>query len=100
MKKILFLLLALLPLLGMAQQKGTIEYLDANPCFGDIMLGDSITHNLRKLDLLGDKPEKGGFRCKVSELDLKKDCYRMGDAVPFAIFVDVDNYLILNSATL
>lgn len=96
MKKILFLLLALLPLLGMAQQKGTIEYLDANPCFGDIMLGDSITYNLRKLDLLGDKPEKGGFRCKVSELDLKKDCYKMGDAVPFAIFVDVDNYLIKN----
>ncbi len=96
MKKLLLGLLLLLPLLTYSQEKGTVEYLDANPRFGEIMLGDSITRNLRKLHLLGEKPEKGGFKCEISQTDINNECYKMGSVSPFAAFVDVDNYLIKN----
>ena len=55
----------------MAQQKkvASIEVLNANPKFGGIVLGDSVTHYLTKLDLLEEKgggvgsPDKPGGLC-------------------------------------
>lgn len=55
MKYIYLLLLAFVPLFTFSQEKGTIEYLDSNPRYGEIMLGDSITRNLTKLSLLEEK---------------------------------------------
>lgn len=94
MKKLLLLLCLLLPVLGMAQERGTLDYLDARPYFGEIALGDSITKNLRKLHLLEEKAEKGGFRCEVTEKG--KECYKIGGHSPFAIFVDIVDYKIKN----
>lgn len=94
MKKLLFWLCFLLPVLCFSQERGTIGYLDARPFYGEIVLGDSITKNLRKLHLLEDKAEKGGFRCEVS--DKGKECYKIGGHTPFAIFVDVTDYKIKN----
>lgn len=94
MKQVLFFFFLLIPLLSYCQQQGTVEYLDANPRFGEIMLGDSITRNLLKLHLLEEKSEKGGFRCEISQYDLKNECYKIGGISPFAVYVDVKNYLI------
>lgn len=91
MKKNLCLLLMFIPLIVFSQQKGTIEYLDSNPRYGEIMLGDSITRNLTKLRLLEEKGN-GGFKCEV--IDKLEECYKMGGISPFAIFVDVQNYRI------
>lgn len=91
MKYIYLLLLAFVPLFTFSQEKGTIEYLDSNPRYGEIMLGDSITRNLTKLSLLEEKGN-GGFKCKVT--DNLAECYKMGSMSPFAIFVDVQNYRI------
>ncbi len=74
-----------------AQQKGTIEYLDSNPRYGEIAIGDSLTHCLTKLSLLEEKGN-GGFKCEVT--DKLAECYKMGGLSPFAIYVDVKNYRI------
>lgn len=94
MKKLLLLLCLLLPVLGLAQERGTLDYLDARPYFGEIALGDSITKNLRKLHLLEEKAENGGFRCEVTETG--KECYKIGGHSPLAIYVDVVDYKIKN----
>lgn len=94
MKKLLLLLCLLLPVVCFCQERGTLAYLDSHPSYGEIALGDSITKNLRKLHLLGDKEEKGGFRCEVS--DKGKECYKLGGISPFAVYVDVTNYKIKN----
>ena len=94
MKKLLFWLCLLLPVLSYAQERGTLSYLDSRPFYGEVVLGDSITKNLRKLHLLEEKAEKGGFRCEVTEKE--KECYRIGGHSPLAIYVDVANYKIKN----
>lgn len=81
-------------MLCLAQERGTLAYLDARPFYGEIALGDSITKNLRKLKLLEEKPEKGGFRCEVT--DKLKECYKIGGHSPLAIYVDVVDYKIKN----
>lgn len=93
MKKIILLLITVLCVLSVNAQKGTIAYLNDNPKYGNIILGDSITKNLRKCSLLEEKGN-GGFKCKVSELE--EECYKMGGITPIVAFVDVDKYLIKN----
>lgn len=93
MKKIVFLLVAILYVLSANAQKGSIAYLDDNPKFGNIILGDSITKYLTVCNLLEEKGN-GGFKCEVSEPG--NECYKVGDLHPFAIFVDVENYIVKN----
>lgn len=94
MKKLLFLLLALLPICGMAQQKkvASIEVLNANPKFGGIVLGDSVIHYLTKLDLL---EEKGGgmFKC---EADRDEPTFRLGGVAPISVYVQTEKHRIKN----
>ncbi|MEG2157004.1 MAG: hypothetical protein RRY07_04360 [Bacteroidaceae bacterium] len=74
-------------------QKGTINYLNDNPQYGNILLGDSITKYLTVCNLLEEKGN-GCFKCEVSEPS--KECYKVGGISPFVVFVDVQNYLIKN----
>lgn len=88
-----WLLVVLSSATGFAQQRGTVEYIDANPYFGDIHLGDSITHNLKKLTLL-EELGNGDFKCSVRET--WKDQYKVGGVSPFSIYVSVKDYQIKN----
>lgn len=93
MKRFIFILFVLCLSLAAFAQKGNITYLDENPKFGNIVLGDSITKYLTVCNLLEEKGN-GGFKCEVSEP--ANECYKIGELSPFAIFVDVENYLIKN----
>lgn len=93
MKKFTITLFALCLTFSAFAQKGSIEYLDKNPKFGNLILGDSITKYLTVCSLLEEKGN-GGFKCEVTELE--NECYKVGDISPFAIFVDVQNYIIKN----
>lgn len=94
MKHFFLFLLGLFLFVGTANaQKGTINYLNDNPKFGNIILQDSITRYLTICNLLEEKGN-GDFKCVVS--DPTDECYKIGDISPFAIFVDVQNYLIKN----
>lgn len=94
MKKLLFLLFALLPLLGMAQQKkvASIEVLNANPKFGGIVLGDSVTHYLTKLDLL-EENAGGVFKC---EADRDEPTFRLAGVAPISVYVQTEKHRIKN----
>lgn len=94
MKHFFLSLLGLLLFVGTAKaQKGTINYLNDNPQYGNIILRDSITKYLTICSLLEEK-ENGDFKCMVSEPGV--ECYKIGGISPFAIFIDVKNYLIQN----
>lgn len=95
MKKLIIslLLVVISSVTGFAQQRGTVEYIDANPYFGDICLGDSITHNLRKLTLL-EELGNGDFKCSV--IETWKEQYKVGGISPFTIYVSVKDYQIKN----
>lgn len=93
MKKITFFLVSILWVFSANAQQGSIAYLDENPQFGNIVLGDSITKYLTVCNLLEEKGN-GGFKCEVSEPGNER--YKVGELSPFVIFVDVENYLIKN----
>ena len=93
MKRILLVLVIICSSVAVFAQNGTINYLNENPKFGNIVLGDSITKYLTVCNLLEEKGN-GEFKCNVFEPD--NECYKVGDLSPFAIFVDVENYIVKN----
>jgi hypothetical protein len=96
MKKVILLLTAVFTCICVsAQEKGTISYLDKNPSFGGITLGDSITKPgyMRMLSILKDKGN-GSLNCTV--IDPKAERFEISGIYPFTIFVSIENRIITN----
>lgn len=95
MKKLLFWLFLLLPVVLLAQTKkpGSIDFLNANPNFGGIVLGDSITHYLTRLEPI-EELGNGGFKCEATDRD--NFDYRLRGVSPISVFVTVEKHRIKN----
>lgn len=93
MKKLLFALCLLLPALafGRSKPKGSIDNLNATPAFAEIVLGDSITHYLTRLDLI-EELGNGGFKCEATDRD--NFGYRLRGVSPIAVYVNVEKHRI------
>lgn len=93
MKKLLFALCLLLPALAFAQSKpkGSIDNLNASPAFAKIVLGDSITHYLTRLDLI-EELGNGGFKCEATDRDNLD--YRLRGVSPISVYVNVEKHRI------
>lgn len=95
MKKLLFWLCLLLPCVLLAQTKkaGSIENLNANPNYGGIVLGDSITHYLTRLELV-EELGNGGFKCEATDRD--NFDYRLRGVSPVSVYITVEKHRVKN----
>lgn len=95
MKKLLLLLCLLLPCVLSAQTKkaGSIEFLNANPNYGGIVLGDSITHYLTRLEPV-EEMGNGGFKCEATDRD--NFDYRLRGVSPVSVYVTVEKHRVKN----